>query len=246
MIKVEKDPTQIPASLDSKLTKKRRNELIAKAAYIYEKIYDSRYKMPDVKKKLDAIYSGKCAFCEQNVEAFHVDHFRPKSIYYWLAYSWDNLLYICASCNTAKSKHFATQKKQIFKIEDLENIHSLAAKYAEEEQNNFIHPELEDIEKLVDFDDKGKISSLNKRVQYTIDTCQLNRDRLTERRKAVFNDFEQKYNDKRLNYLLTGDKIDLGKLIGFIADFEENTKKSATEFRLFRSFIIAYFLKSKK
>lgn len=45
---------------------------------------------------------GKCAYCEASFEmaAFgDVEHFRPKSVYWWLAYSYDNYLASCQVCN---------------------------------------------------------------------------------------------------------------------------------------------------
>lgn len=43
----------------------------------------------------------KCAYCEWRVpKEFHdVDHFWPKSRYWWLAWCWTNLLFACHYCN---------------------------------------------------------------------------------------------------------------------------------------------------
>lgn len=54
------------------------------------------------KKQLKAESHGKCAYCEAdtNVVAHgDVEHFRPKSVYWWLAYCYDNYLYSCQICN---------------------------------------------------------------------------------------------------------------------------------------------------
>ena len=91
MIKIAKDRNQVPASLNSRLTKQRREELVQNGAYIDDSKYNDRYKTKDVREAL-GIYNSKCAFCEQKVEELHIEHFRPKKIYYWLTYSWDNLL----------------------------------------------------------------------------------------------------------------------------------------------------------
>lgn len=54
--------------------------------------------------------NGKCAYCESNTEVVahgDVEHFRPKSIYWWLAYTYDNYLYACQICNQVyKSDNF--------------------------------------------------------------------------------------------------------------------------------------------
>ncbi len=246
MIKIEKDLKTVPKSLTSELTKERRNELIEQGAYIYEQVYNSRYKIKDIKDALNKIYHGKCAFCEQSVEAFHVEHFRPKSIYFWLAYSWDNLLYICPNCNTHKLDKFETlQSKAKFKAEDLKRIHRLSVIYQEEEEPLFIHPEQEDVEQLLHFKTDGTISSNDRRTQYTINTCKLNRPRLVEKRKRVYDDFDKKYNDRLLRFFLTKKTSDLGKLTGLIEDFQEDNTKPTTEFLAFRRFILADFLKRK-
>ncbi len=87
MIKINKDSKNVPASLNNATTQQRRDELIEVGRYIDEGKYNNRYKGRDVKSRLKALYRGKCAFCEQCIEQFHVEHFRPKRIYYWLAYS---------------------------------------------------------------------------------------------------------------------------------------------------------------
>lgn len=46
--------------------------------------------------------SDKCAYCEAPTAAVaygDVEHYRPKSIYWWLAYSMENYLVSCALCN---------------------------------------------------------------------------------------------------------------------------------------------------
>jgi hypothetical protein len=50
------------------------------------------------KKQLKKESNGKCAYCEANLQvvAFgDVEHYRPKSIYWWLAYTYDNYVYAC-------------------------------------------------------------------------------------------------------------------------------------------------------
>lgn len=62
----------------------------------------------------DALYQcqfGKCCYCEQALERKHrpVEHFRPKSIYWWLSWTWANLLFCCEICNEYKSNQFPLQ-----------------------------------------------------------------------------------------------------------------------------------------
>jgi 5-methylcytosine-specific restriction endonuclease McrA len=45
---------------------------------------------------------GKCAYCEGPTDLVaygDVEHFRPKSVYWWLAYCYDNHLFACQICN---------------------------------------------------------------------------------------------------------------------------------------------------
>ena len=65
------------------------------------------------KAQLKAESAGKCGYCEgkaDHVAHGDVEHFRPKSIYWWLAYCYDNYVYSCQICNqTFKVAHFPTQ-----------------------------------------------------------------------------------------------------------------------------------------
>lgn len=62
------------------------------------------------KKQLKKESKGKCAYCEANTDVVahgDVEHYRPKSIYWWLAYTYDNYLYACQICNQIyKNDHF--------------------------------------------------------------------------------------------------------------------------------------------
>jgi hypothetical protein len=53
---------------------------------------------------------GKCAYCEADTDAVahgDVEHYRPKSVYWWLAYTYDNYLFACQICNQVyKSDNF--------------------------------------------------------------------------------------------------------------------------------------------
>lgn len=58
---------------------------------------------------LYAAQYGKCAYCEWQplgIEWSPVEHFRPKGMYWWLTWTWSNLLFACQWCN---SKHKGTQ-----------------------------------------------------------------------------------------------------------------------------------------
>lgn len=58
----------------------------------------------DVRGALWAMHGRSCAYCDRELpgnDRGDVEHFRPKSIYWWLAYSFDNYLLACSVCNSA-------------------------------------------------------------------------------------------------------------------------------------------------
>lgn len=61
------------------------------------------------KEQLLAETRGKCAYCEAptSIVAYgDVEHYRPKSRYWWLAYCYDNYLASCQLCNQKFKKAF--------------------------------------------------------------------------------------------------------------------------------------------
>jgi uncharacterized protein (TIGR02646 family) len=54
-----------------------------------------------VKAHLHEMQHMKCCYCEQIHVPIHndVEHYRPRSKYWWLAWTWDNLLFACRACN---------------------------------------------------------------------------------------------------------------------------------------------------
>ena len=245
MIKIEKDLNDIPSTLNSAKTDQRRKELIEYGRYINNSIYDSRYKLKDIKEKLRSIYKNKCAFCEQRIEQFAVEHFRPKNIYYWLAYSWDNLLLACPTCNGHKNKHFETlNERAILTEEELEQIHQLTDKYNGIESSKLIHPEKEAIDSLLIFGKDGSVRSDDERVDYTINICRLNRNDLKDERKKIIDDLERKLTS-RLYEVQSGDEDARIKIKGLIEDFIKDSKNIEKTYIAFRRYAVEHFLPKK-
>jgi len=240
MIETKKNLTKVPASLNSKLTNQRRQELIAAKKYIAKDVYHNRYKKEDIKKALHNIYHSKCAFCEQRVEFPQVEHFRPKHIYYWLAYSWDNLLFACLGCNSHKNNHFDILLKRVTKFQ-LDNIHQLGVKYDIKEQNLFVNPEsTPDIETKLVFDKKGNIESGDKAMNYTIKTCQLNRPELADERKKIYDNFVKKLKSR---FLLARPKEQMLESVrDLIKDFKDDAQNPKNEYLAFRKYLINHKL----
>jgi len=73
-----------------------------------EKKWDSGF-WKESKEQLLAESQGKCAYCETPTTVVvygDVEHFRPKSKYWWLAYSYENYLPSCSICNQKYKKDF--------------------------------------------------------------------------------------------------------------------------------------------
>src|SRR5437762_10845774 len=97
-------PKRVDVSL--KLLKQKRDGELDKKG---EKKWDSSF-WKQAKAQLLIETNNKCAYCETptRVVAYgDVEHFRPKSIYWWLAYSYENYLAACGACNQEyKKDHF--------------------------------------------------------------------------------------------------------------------------------------------
>jgi uncharacterized protein (TIGR02646 family) len=72
------------------------------------------YRSDEVKLALNKLFQAKCAYCESRyaaVQPMDVEHWRPKSLYYWLAANWDNLLPSCIDCNRQRNQFDEREKK---------------------------------------------------------------------------------------------------------------------------------------
>jgi uncharacterized protein (TIGR02646 family) len=134
MIHVDRTRVPKPASLDG-LTSKgwlEREEAVAfyddplNAGKDFSSEKFRAYKDEEVKKALNELFQGKCAYCESpyaSTAPVDVEHFRPKAGilvdgkltkpgYYWLAADWDNLLPSCIDCNRSRTQEFDDKDPQ--------------------------------------------------------------------------------------------------------------------------------------
>ena len=198
MIKVHKNLAIIPHSLlNDKVIEKREHCIENKQ---YDNKFNSKFKQKDTKKLLSQIYYNKCAFCEQKIFkcmddsmkscSSTVEHYRPKSIYYWLAFSWDNLLWCCHRCNQNKDNKFDIKNSlgDFKKATFLKKIHNTSEIYNRIEKPLMVHPEIDSVLSKLSFEN-GIISSIDERVKYTIETCKLDRDDLNEKRLKILGKF---------------------------------------------------------
>lgn len=262
MIKVNKDLNDIPYSLcpiinntiypigivfpsgnmrrTAKTTQTRREEIIASGNYPKnDGKYDGRYKYRDIIDKLKLIYNNKCAFCETYCEQLHVEHYRPKSKYYWLAYSWDNLLLACPTCNTNKNNKFEVFNRPVCYFDDTDqnrqNINSLSSQYDIDENPKLINPEVKDALGNADFNRNGQISSSDPYMSYTIEVCKLDRTSLNDRRRKLLDDFKNHISAE----LLMGNKVNVEcEIRRFIRD----ANNLNNEFLAFRKYAVSHLL----
>ncbi|MFT3771470.1 MAG: hypothetical protein QM820_39145 [Minicystis sp.] len=72
--------------------------------------FPASWNEPDVRGALYTMHGRVCAFCLSELtrsDRGDVEHFRPKSLYFWLAYAFTNYVLSCAKCNRIfKHEHF--------------------------------------------------------------------------------------------------------------------------------------------
>lgn len=256
MIKIEKNAADIPQSLIpafpdlfpsllsvpsiSKTTHQKRMFIIQKKSYIDENDCNSRYKSDDIRIALNKIYHNKCAYCEQKVEQYNIEHYRPKKFYHWLAFSWDNLIMACPRCNQSKGVNFELLGKKV-EFEDTEtnirNINSLSYTYDSIEIPKMINPEISDPLGQISFQRDGLILSENERFSYTIEKCSIGRKYLNDDRRKILDVFSR---DIRSALIDNENEIDQEKEISSIVrKFVRDSIDVELEFLSFRRFAIS-------
>ncbi|RFZ94133.1 hypothetical protein D0C36_00825 [Mucilaginibacter conchicola] len=165
------------------------------------KIKTAVYGAKSVKKALKKAQHNKCCFCEkEQVDEYGaVEHFRPKKGYkidrkqkkmtkpgyFWLAYDWSNLFFVCGRCNTSF-------KGNLFPLKD-------DLKRAKSHKDNVA----DEVPLLLDptgsgvMDPESHIYFKDQFVMYhsefgqaTIDICGLDRDELNNKRAKLIKDIE--------------------------------------------------------
>lgn len=255
MIKLEKDLTNIPKSLipafadlfsanripkKSATTHLRRISVITARIYTDDVNHNSRYKQGDIKAALQEIYHDKCAYCEQPIEQSQVEHYRPKSSYYWLAFSWDNLILACGACNQGKGIHFDLNGRRVSFINNERNIRAINTSsrgYDRIEQPLMVNPEVTDPLGKINFDRSGTIFSDDDRFAYTIDKCSIDRKYLNDQRRTLLDNFT-----RDITSILTENKDKEHQEIAIatiVRKFIRDSQDVKAPFLAFRRFAIA-------
>ncbi|MEQ1675658.1 MAG: AAA family ATPase [Chitinophagaceae bacterium] len=201
-----KRPKTAPAVFSSPVMKKARKAILD----FYKIPVEERgqLKLPYVqlgavtlrtlRKELDKLFSKKCAYCESIVGDIYYgdfDHFRPRtsargldnefsaSHYGWLAYTWNNMYLSCQECNKHKLNWFPV---------DGQRIEPLTAydKTIKTEKALLIDPCNDRPEKHLNFLPNGKVMSITKKGETTLELLNLNRSFLVSRRKEILDHLE--------------------------------------------------------
>lgn len=105
MIKLARDrsTTAVPAPFRGQHRVNREKKLLGLRAQkpLESKDFDADH-WKKAKPQLKAESYGKCAYCEGAMAVVghgDVEHIRPKSVYWWLVYAYDNYAYSCQVCN---------------------------------------------------------------------------------------------------------------------------------------------------
>ena len=148
----------------------------------------SYYNWKIVKDALWRMHHGKCCYCEKRIEPadLHVEHFRPRGAfrqtsdgdheypgYYWLAYSWDNLLLACPTCNRTKSSKFPLKCPNLRARSHNDDLG--------DEAPMLVNPAVDDPRDHIRFRDDAPYP-LTEQGKCTINELQLHRDELFELR----------------------------------------------------------------
>ena len=199
MRRVQHNSTPVPLILGSDEAAKARVEIAifldrsdeersTRRAPLQERFFRS----PEVRKSLEHLFHGKCAYCEDRSEV-SVEHHRPpanasggrKSApdhYSWLAYEWENLLLICAACNRRKASRFPLRGSRAPVLAEFDEVRA-------RESPVLIDPGYDRPEWHLAFTIDGRCHPRTDRGAGTIELLELNRPSLIKMREHEFRRF---------------------------------------------------------
>lgn len=152
------------------------------------------YNVAAVKARLIADQHEKCCYCEAkllHVGYGDVEHYRPKNGfrqdaasplekpgYYWLAYTWNNLLFSCKRCNVGHKRNYFPLANPAGRARSHHDQLQLA-----QEQPLLLHPAADDPARHIRFRRAVAVGK-TPQGQATITLCGLNHKRNLERRRT--------------------------------------------------------------
>ncbi|MEO7398138.1 MAG: hypothetical protein ABIW84_06200 [Ilumatobacteraceae bacterium] len=162
--------------------------------------FPSHWRSADVRGVLKAMCGDACAYCLDVVgrPGEDVEHYRPKNLYWFLAYSPENYLSSCRRCNSSRKINRFPLEQGAARAGDAEGVVS--------EGRLLLDPVRDDIERAMRIElqtgaynwvvEPGARSSLRRRAEHTIEFFRLNRD--TELRRSRIEAI-QRYLDEALS-----------------------------------------------
>lgn len=154
---------------------------------------------------LEALFHRKCAYCETPLPEvdWQVEHFRPKGRvaenpkhpgYYWLAYTWENVLPSCVPCNQGRQDKPLWEdpvtgttggKVDQFPVEDESRRAMTPEDDLKKERPLLLNPCLDDPEQSLSYTPLGEIEPLrgDQKAEASIRVFHLTRRRLRDRRR---------------------------------------------------------------
>ncbi len=212
MIHVDRSPAPAPLAGDDSPAARERvraEAFFADPANARKKFSFAVYRHRDVKRALERLFHGKCAYCESKYlhnQPGDVEHFRPKGGYvaggslqkpgyWWLAADWSNLLPSCIDCNRKRTQEFPDDVEQGSGKENLFPIHveadrARAPGQEQREQCLLLDPCRDHPEQLLELTEEGVVKARagiaaldRRRVETSVETYGLGRLRLIEARR---------------------------------------------------------------
>lgn len=261
MVHRNKDFGSPPAALiDNKWNDLKSNLLLEKSTH---EVKSSCYRDTTI-SALMILYKNKCAICERDRGTeLQVDHYRPKKPrnnqtqikynqlgYYWLAYTWSNLLPLCSKCNGNKSNKFPLLGwSDLNRVSDHNNVSDLDpfAPYdlnwmQQNEQPLIVNPEYDKLpERHFSFKINGKIIGRTQEGIETILVCKLNRKDLIRERLKIRKNYTDAIKSALDDFANHRNKYELkGGLNSTFKKIKLNSHKDACH-SYFNLFIFKYY-----
>ena len=183
----------------------RRRLAAADIAQRSKMIDDDLYK--EQRPRFFRAFHGKCAYCELPLAPGQrygdVEHFRPKlrvtdiqgrlifskarehGGYWWLAYSWRNLLPACEACNRFGTGPDGLKSGKWDRFPTVGDVWYQDARGIRRERPLLLNPLEDDPNEHLVFDDTGVIGHRTERGRTTIEVLGLNRDALVDERRVA-------------------------------------------------------------
>lgn len=147
----------------------------------------------DSKPQLRVLFHYSCCYCtihegENSLGFFHVDHFKPYSLFNGYKKEYNNLYYACHKCNVHKSNHWISVEDGC--IRDCDSCNNKVCE--EKEISRFLDPCNDIPSEHLQFEEGSLaiVANNNSKIgDFTINMLRLNRSQLTRLRQARRNLF---------------------------------------------------------